>query len=458
MDLLFVLTAFVLSLLASFFFSGTETAVITASRYRLRHDHEEGDERAGRTLALLSQPARLMTTALIGTNLANVFAVLLFKHVLDALWPRAATRAVGFVNWDEVICLAVLTPAIVTLAEVLPKSLFRARADAWIRSLTPPLRWFSRLFAPVIVVLDGLVGLLLRPVGGRHALHGPPFTRSDLLVMLQPVPAKAAEEAEGESAPAPAHPLATHRPAPGLEPNERGLIQNIIELDQTQAREIMQPLAELEAIPLGRTSIEDFLGLARASGYSRYPVYRDRIVNLAGFVDIYDVIRDAQGRSRLEDFVRPAHYVPETKRVDDLLQEFLEQRISNAVVVDEYGGCSGWVTREDIIEEIVGEIEDELDEPAPLIREQPDGSYLIDGRVDPEDVADITDFALEDPYCDTFAGVVVKEMGRIPKVGDEITLEGRRLRIEEMDGLRVALVSLRKVRSRGSHPPRGAEP
>lgn len=439
------------SLLAHFFFSGSETAVVSANRYRLAHLRKEGDARAERTLALLARSPRLLSAILIGTNLAGVFAALVFNYLLDQFWSEADTPAIGFLRWNEVVSLAVFTPILMIFAEILPKALFRARADAWILNLRPALGLVTFLFLPVIVILEGLVNLVLVPLGRRGGLPRRHLTRADLIMMLHGTgQADELDELEPESGATGNGQVAAalaEQPDINREPDERQLIQNIIALEQTYAREVMQPLVELEAVRLGQISLEAFREQARRSGYSRFPVFRDRIVNLIGYIDIYDVIRDTQGRKDLESFVHPAYYVPETKRLDDLLREFLFLRINNAIVVDEYGGCCGWITREDIIEEIVGELDDELDEPTRQVSETGDGGYQVDGRIDLEEVNAIFSLTLDDTDTDTLAGLIMRQLDRIPSVGDFIELEGWRMTVVEMDRHRVARVELRPAGS-----------
>jgi putative hemolysin len=449
---LLLAAAFAAALLVSFFFSGSETAVVSANRYRLAHLRKQGDAGAEKTLALLSRSPRLLSAVLIGTNLGNVFAVLLFKALLDRFWDRAAEPAVGFVRWDELISLLAFTPMLVIFAEILPKALFRARADAWIMPLRTPLAVVTLLLMPVIVVLEALVNLVLVPMRRGSALPKRRLTRADLILMLHGT-GQADEldqfESEGRGAgEAAGNGVEGARSAetPDLirEPDERRLIQNIIALEQTFAREVMQPLVEVEAVRLGQTTVEAFRERAKRSGYSRFPVFRNRITNLIGYIDIYDVIRDTENRTDLESFVHPAYYVPETKRLDDLLREFLVLKINNAIVVDEYGGCSGWITREDIIEEIVGELDDELDEPSEQIAEI-EGGYRVDGRIDLEELNEVFSLSLDDSECDTLAGLIMMELDSIPKVGDTVELEGWRMTVTEMEGHRVAWVEMRPV-------------
>jgi len=449
-SMLIILLLLLTSMAASFVFYGMETSVISANRYKLRQMHGEGDDQAAKTLETLANTSRLISALLVGSNFVGVLTVLFFKLLLNQPgmeWTHG--KVLGLIRWDEFITVVVLTPIMIVFVEVLPKALFRARADTVIHTFRPLLNFISFIFSPVVGVLDGLVKLVLIPFGG----HKPgALTRADVLMMLNP-PVVVEEEPEAEelSEDKSGAPKAATVAAPVLddkdempsfmrEPDERLLIRNIIQLERVQVREIMQPLIQLEAVHLGFTSLDAFLKQARESGYSRYPAYRHRIVNLVGYIDVYDVIRDPSPNPNLEAYLRPAHYVPTTKRVDDLLQEFLLKRISNAVAVDESGGCCGWITREDILEEIVGELEDELDSPLPMVQEQGEDAYQIRGGIGVENLNELLGTTFDDRECHTLGGIIMKEMGRIPGQGDEIVLQGWRMKILKMEGMRVALV------------------
>jgi CBS domain containing-hemolysin-like protein len=228
--------------------------------------------------------------------------------------------------------------------------------------------------------------------------------------------------------------------------DERRMIHNIIELQDTRVYEIMTPLVDLVAVPLGRMDLEGFKLLAHKTGYSRFPVYREKITNLIGYVDVFRVLREANGHHRLEDFLERPYYVPETKRLDDLLQEILRHRVKNVIVVDEYGGCSGWISREDILEEIVGELEDELDEPSRQITETADGVFLVEGRMEIDALNNVLETAFTEDEWETLAGLLLNEMGRIPSVGDEVSIGDWRATVVAMTGHRIDKVRLIRMR------------
>ncbi len=431
----------------SFFFSGSEVAVVSVNRYRLRSLHEQGDATAGHLLQMLGDTQRLLVMVLIGTNLANVLTALFFKDLVGRWLGDRDTVYFGAFQLSDLLSLVVLTPVMIVAAEILPKALFRAHADRLFGRLHIPLHIGLWVFGPVIAVIQKLAHWMLAPLVEQRTRAMRQLTRKDVINLVA-----------GEDHPA-HHPGHQHQHGTvlgaaietevgsqeerlGEGAIERRMIQNIIELQETRAYEIMTPLAELVAVQLGRVDVEGFKMLARNSGYSRLPVYRDRFIRLQGYIDVNRVLREDDGTRMLSDFIEPAYYVPETKRVDDLLMEFLGERIKNAIVVDEYGGCVGWISREDILEEIVGELEDELDVPQRQITELAGGAWLVEGRTDIDVLNERLGVEFPQDDWETLAGLLLAKMGRIPKVGDEVTMAGWRAHIVRMDDVRIDLVRL----------------
>lgn len=451
--------AMLLCLALSFFFSGSETAIISANRYQLRSRHEQGDASAGKTLSMLENTQRLLIMVLIGNNIVSVLLTLFFERLLITGWPSTAdgVSPIGL-TWPQILSLAVLTPVVVIFAEITPKALFRAKADAYIEYLRTPVlavRWL--LHYPIISV-EWLSFLLMRAFSGGRERQQRHLTRQDVINLITPADRTATETEEedgGDAAEIPgpgenrlATALADEEVPPALDEeqsDERRMIQNIIELHATKAYAIMTPLVELTAVRLGTMDLEGFKAVARTSGYSRFPCYRERIVNLLGIIDVYRVLREDDGTKKLEDFVEKPYYVPESKRVDDLLQEFLRLRIKNAVVVDEYGGCSGLISREDMLEEIVGDLPDELDEPINEVFETSDGGYLCHGRAEIDVLNETLGGNFRDDDWETLAGRILAEMGRVPQEGDEVTIDGWRAKIIRMIGLRIVHVHLKRI-------------
>jgi len=232
----------------------------------------------------------------------------------------------------------------------------------------------------------------------------------------------------------------------GIINKEEGeMIQGIFDLKDTLVREVMIPRTEIVGIESDAT-VDDLIKLIREEGHTRYPVYKQSIDNIIGVIHVKDILTqwDGKGDSKLKQFIRHPFIVPETKNVEELLREFKKKRTHIAVVVDEYGGTSGVVTIEDIIEEIVGEIRDEYDMEEVIIVPLPDNSVLVDARLDIEELA--SHFGMEIPKekFETVGGLLSFLAGRVPKSGEEVTFENLRFIVESADEKRVHRVRVLK--------------
>ncbi len=226
------------------------------------------------------------------------------------------------------------------------------------------------------------------------------------------------------------------------ETDEEEIIYNILDLDDTMVREVMRPINTVVAIHLGAMTVAHVRDLARRTGYSRFPVYREGIVDLTGFVSIYDILNDPDDSRPLEAYVQPAYYVPEFMCVRALLREFRNRNLDAAVVVDEHGGSSGWVTREDVIEEIVGAVEDEFDDWRGQFEKCENGSYLVDGALHIDDVADQLDLEFDAIEYDTLAGYLLMTLGHIPAPGERVESDAALYIVERMERNRIAQVRI----------------
>jgi len=243
-----------------------------------------------------------------------------------------------------------------------------------------------------------------------------------------------------------------------LEADEGKMMRSIVDLGDTLVREIMTPRPDIQALPWDST-VRQARDAMLAASHSKMPVYRDSIENVVGVLHMRDLVQawsDAEDDAPIDPFIRPPFFVPETQTVDDLLAE-LRTRTAIALVVDEYGGIAGLVTLEDILEEIVGDIRDEHDAEEDMMREQPDGSWLLSGLVHVETVEELFDVELdiEDRDFDTVGGLVVSLLGRVPAQGEDFDARGLRFRVVEADPRRVYRVEVR--RGDGS-PPRPTSP
>jgi len=222
---------------------------------------------------------------------------------------------------------------------------------------------------------------------------------------------------------------------------EAEMIDKIFDLGDTTVREIMVPLVEVAMLPETATT-DDAIALVQRRGFSRIPIYRQRETNIVGVVGAMDILARGGEVARLTDLMRPPVYVPETKRIDDLLREMQRARNHMAVVVDEYGGSTGVVTLEDILEEIVGEIHDEHDRAPASVERLPDGSFLVAARTNLEELNEALDWTLPKRDYETVAGLVLSTLHRIPRRGEDFQVDGYTITVLEADERHVTAVKI----------------
>ena len=375
----------VAAMLITALLSAAEMAFIAANRVRIRHLVENGNHTAARYLEAFRRPERMLSAAMMGVTVAHITASSLATW---ALLPVAG-------GWAAAVATAVLVPLMLVFGEVIPKAVASEWATALILRLYRVLELAAIILSPLTwgaraLVTGVLVALGLRTSGARQFV-----SREELKLLLQLEP----EEADVTS-------------------SEAEMIDKIFELGDTAAREVMVPLVDVAALP-ETARPDDAVRLIQERGFSRIPVFTDRVINIVGVVTAMDLLRQGAGAPDLKSLMRPATYVPETKRIDDLLREMQKARLQMAVVIDEYGGAVGIVTVEDIVEQVVGEIHDEHDRASATVERLPDGSYRVAGRERVQDLNDALDWDLPTGDFETVAGLVLATVHRIPLVGEE---------------------------------------
>jgi CBS domain containing-hemolysin-like protein len=229
-----------------------------------------------------------------------------------------------------------------------------------------------------------------------------------------------------------------------LEPLEQDMIERIFDFGDTTAKEVLVPLIDVEALERN-VSINEVMEKVESEGYSRYPVYYERIDNIIGTLNVFDLI-DATGRETdITRFIRPAYYIPETMRIDDLLSQMQTEGHRMAIVVDEYGNSEGIVTLEDLLEEIVGEIRDEYDETKEMYQFLGDQSYLVDARMEVDEIERLLDLDLPEGDYETLGGMILQVLERIPDPGEKIELDSLEFRILKADGRSIKKVVVRRI-------------
>jgi putative hemolysin len=392
-----------LALLVTSVFSAAEMSFIAANRLRLRHMAEGGHRTAVRYLEAFRRPERLLSTAMMGVTLAHITASTVATW---ALIPVAGGGAALMVT-------LALTPLMLVFGEVIPKAIARERATGLILVLFPAIEAAGRLLTPLTWGANALVGRLLALTGHARISTRQFVSREELKLLLQLEP----EEAD-------------------VTVSEAEMIDKIFDLGETAVREVMVPLVDVAALSETATPA-DAIRLIQERGFSRIPVYTDRVFNIVGVVTAMDLLRRGVEAPDLRSLMRPATYVPETKRIDDLLREMQKNRVQLAVVVDEYGGAVGIVTVEDIVEEVVGEIRDEHDRTPDTIERLPDGSYRVAGRAGIDEVNEALEWDLPKGDFETVAGLVLATLHRIPLVGEVFRVGRYTITVLEADKRRV---------------------
>jgi magnesium and cobalt exporter, CNNM family len=408
-----------LAVLVTAFFSAAEMAFIGANRVRLRHLAESGSGTAARYLEAAKQPERLLSTSMMGVTIAHISASSLATWALLPIVGSAAAL---------VVTLA-LTPLMLIFGEVIPKAVAREWATTLILRLFRLIELASRVLLPLTWAANTLVTGALSLLGRRRRSARQFVSREELKLLLQMEPAEA-----------------------DVTTSEAEMIDKIFDLGDTAVREVMVPLVDVATLP-DTASPDEAVRLIGERGFSRIPVFTDRVFNIVGVVTAMDLLRRGAHAGTLAELMRPATYVPETKPIDDLLREMQKARLQLAVVVDEYGGAIGIVTVEDIVEEIVGEINDEHDRTPDFVERLPDGSYRVAGRARIDELNEALDWELPKGDFETVAGLVLATLHRLPLVG-EVLHVGRHvgrytLTVLETDGRRILTVRITPARTNG---------
>jgi CBS domain containing-hemolysin-like protein len=394
-------------LLLSGFFSSAETALFSISRAKARHIAKERGFTNSLIQKMKDDPHRLLSTILIGNNLVNVGAAALATSITIDL---VASHAVG-------IATGLMTALILIFGEIIPKSVATRNNVLIARVVIIPLYWLSILFAPVIYLLN-FIPKLTSKVQRKSRV-----TEEELMTFVEVV------EEEG-----------------GIEEEEKELIHNIFEFDDTSASEIMTPRADMFVI-----NVDDQLDVEAIirSGFSRIPVIEEDIDHVIGILNIKDLFMHQVTSAKQIDarsVMGEPYFVPENKKLDHLLQEFKRRKQHLAIVVDEHGGVSGLITLEDALEEIVGEIIDETDRFEPHIVKLNKNEWRVLGKSEIDDVNDKLAMNIPDTKeYDTFSGYILEQIGRIPQEKENINLGDFVVTVNEMDGTRIKEYIVKKT-------------
>ena len=409
-----ILVLIVVGFVMAAFFSGSETALVSVNWIRLEHWLEKGKTGARSLERFVGDPSRLLGTTLVGTNLAIIMTSSLASWALARALVDWSPGAVG------VLSTGLVTIFLLVFGEIIPKVIGRRHTDVITLKVVHPLRVFHWILFPVIWVVTGVAGGALRLFGIRARSWRRRLTKDQLRLLLT---------SEGERSGA-------------VDEEETKLISGIFEFALTTVQEVMVPRTDIVGLP-GDSTVGAAVELVRAHGFSRLPVLSEERDMIDGMVHS----RDLLGRPHdvpVSSLARSLPHVPETKTCDDLFKELQARRQHMAIVVDEHGSLAGIVTLEDLLEELVGEIEDEYDKREDLIQRVDDGLFMIDGRAEIDAVEDALEMDLPEGDYNTIAGLVLETIGRIPEPGDEFMVCGLEVRVVSASVTRIGKVRVRK--------------
>ncbi len=392
---------------------------------------------------LFSGERRLRLQGVIDDRVRYVTVLLFVRQALTALAivlvAQEFARHFGILNWRSTLgASGVMLLGTFIVLGVAPRTLGRQHVDGFSRVGAPVSLTLAALLGPVTKLLI-MLGNAVTP--GKGFREGPFATAAELRELV--------DVAEASSV---------------IEDDERRMIHSVFELGETIAREVMVPRTEMVFIERNKT-LRQAMSLGLRSGYSRIPVVGEDADDVLGVIYLKDITRrvyehrDAESQERVESLMRPAVFVPDSKRADDLLRDMQAARTHLAIVVDEYGGTAGIVTIEDILEEIVGEIEDEYDTAAPEIEELQHGAFRVSSRLHLDDLAELLSIELdgEEEGVETVAGLLGKRIGRVPIPGSELTLDGWHLVAESVAGRRNRIGSVLVTRIDNDDAAEGGE-
>ena len=407
----------VVLILLSGFFSASETA-LTSFKTTDLEDVEKSNKKTAHLLKKwLKSPNEILTGMLLGNNIVNILG----SSIATAL----AINIMGNSPRSLAIVTGVMTVLILIFGEITPKIMAKNNARYFSKVVIAPIYYFGVLMKPLVKILMWTSILIGRILGVEVKTESIMFTEEDLISFVN------VGEAEGI-----------------IEEEEKEMIHSIVGLGETNAKEIMTPRTSMFAVE-GNKTLDDIWDEMIEAGFSRIPVYEETIDNIIGVLYTKDVLNYLKANStntQVKELVREAYYVPETKSIIEILQEFKSKKVHIALVLDEYGGIGGVLTIEDLLEEIVGEIRDEFDhEEEETIKEIDENRYEVDAMLDIETIN--KNLAIELPISEDYeslGGLLMSELGKIPSIGDIVEFEDVKLVVIQVEKMRVSKVEIQR--------------
>ena len=421
-DWLVRLSLLIISLLLSAFFSGSEVALFSLDKKRVRELKKSHRIVGSYIQVLLDNPKRLLVTILLGNTIVNISASIIAVLIaIDAAEYFGISKEIALL-----IQIVLLTVIILFIGEITPKLWANKFPLQFARMVAVPLYWFSIIFYPVAKIITDILKFItakIKPDKARTALKEIEISE------LADFGAEKGTFEEGESE----------------------IIQSIVDFKNVTAREVMTPRVDIVAVAID-TDFDELMKVITESGHSRIPLYENNLDNISGIIyakDLLPYLRNAELRKTLslKKIARDAMFVPETKMINELLHEFQDKKMHLGIVVDEYGGTAGLISLEDIIEEIVGDIRDEFDREEKQINKLNENSFMVLGKVSIDELNELLeqDFSSENDDYDTVGGFIFNQAGIIPQQGFHFTYNNYKFTVKEVVNKRINKVLIEKI-------------
>ena len=419
-------------ILLNAFFAMSEIAIVTLNDNKIRKMAEDGHKGAAKVLKLTKNNSRFLSTIQIGVTLSG------FLTSASAAQTFAGKLATWFVGVFPSVSLGIAEPVatvVVTLilsyfslvlGELVPKKIAMQKAEEISFKVAGILNGVALVFSPFIRFLSASTNLVIRLLGFDPNASEETVTEEEILMMV---------DVGGEKS--------------VIEGSAKDMIANIFDFDDTTVNEIMTHRTDMTAVE-DISPVNEAVNLAIAKGYSRIPVYHEDIDDIVGVVYVKDLLKyvcsEMPAETKLTDIMRPATFIPETKKCSELFAEMTASKNQMSIIVDEYGGTEGLITMEDLVEAIVGNIQDEYDQEEDEIRQVNDNTFTVDGATSIDEISELIGIELPEGEYDTIAGLLVENLGRIPRSGEHpsITIDHVRFTVDEVEDRRITRILIVK--------------
>ncbi len=404
------LVALIILLFFSGFFSASETALMSLSKIRIRHMVEENIKGAEMVNRLVDNPTRLLGAILVGNNIVNIGASALATYIAIEYF---GDNGVG-------IATGVMTILVLIFGEITPKSLAVENSEKISLKIAKIISWITVILGPIVFILMKITHGIIRIMGGKQDSKEPFITEDELKTMVH------VGHEEGV-----------------LKGEEKKMIYNVFDFGDSTVKEVMTPRTDMVAVEK-RTTYDDIIGIFKEKQFSRIPVYQNTIDNIIGILYFKDLFLydNVAEDFNVTQYMRIPYFTYEFKRTAELFKEMQKKRIPIAMVLDEYGGTSGMITMEDLVEEIVGELQDEYDEQDEEITEIREDEYIVDGSAKIDLVNEITGIHIETEDFDSIGGFIIGELGRFPHEGETLEYKRNKLVVEKVRKNRIEKIRI----------------